>query len=236
MRDNKSPLTVSQALKAYTGTGLAGTIFGLAAYECIFYIGAYATMALVIALSDGTSFSEATANIAQTPAGDCIMAFAPALVNCLVMLVPNDRNAPGGKLFRTFRGGFDTFARSRVGVFISALLAALTFCVFALLLDLTGIARVQYGVFAEAAVFVSSLAALGAGTLALLIRNDGVRGFISVIVCFAVSAGGAVTLNILTALNESALPHIVAGVIGAALSVTAAKVYLSYYKKELWDK
>ena len=235
MQENKSPLTVSQALKGYTGSGLTITILVLAAYECIFYAGAYASMALVIALSDGTSFMEAIANIAETPAGDCIMAFAPALINCLILLVPNDRSAPGGKLFRTFKGGFDTYKKSRIGIYVSAALAALIFSLFAMLLDITGLAKVQNSIFAETAVFVSSLAALGAGTLALIIRNDSARGFISVIVCFAVNAGVAIALNILTTLNGSILPHIVVGIIGAVISVIAAKAYLSYYKKNLWD-
>ena len=214
---NKSPLTVSQALKVYTGTGLAGTILGLAAYECVFYVGAYAAMALVIALSDGTSFLEATANIAETPAADSIMAFASALINCFILLVPHDRNAPGGKLFRTVRGGFGTFTRSRIGIYISAVLAALIFCVFALVLDLGGIAKLQNSIYAEAAAFILTLAALGAGTLALL------------------TVGGVIGLNTLAALNGSALPHIFVGIGGAGLLAIAVKIYLTYYKRNLWD-
>jgi|GEM_PF-2883454 len=232
---NKSPLTVSQALKVYTGTGLAGTILGLAAYECVFYVGAYAAMALVIALSDDTSFLEATANIAETPAADSIMAFASALINCFILLVPYDRNAPGGKLFRTVKGGFGTFTRSRIGIYISAVLAALIFCVFALVLDLGGIAKLQNSIYAEAAAFISTLAALGAGTLALLIPNDAARGFISVIVCFAVTVGGVIGLNTLAAPNGSALPYIFVGIGCAGLLAIAVKIYLTYYKRNLWD-
>lgn len=235
MRENKSPLTVSQALKVYTGTGLAGTILGLAMYECVFFVGAYAAMALVIALSDGTSFTEAISNIAETPAGDCMVAIAPALINCLILLVPYDRNAPGGKLFRTFRGGFYTFARSRIGIYASAVLATMLFCVFALVLDLIGLTKVQYSGCAEAAALIATLAALGAGTLALLIPNDAARAFISVIICFAVTAGGALALSIFSILKDSIIPYIIAGVGGAALLAVSVKAYLSYYKKNLWD-
>ena len=235
MRENKSHLTVSQALKFYTGTGLAGTILGLAAYEVIFFAGAYAMMTLVIALSEGISLSNAVSNIAEAPAGDCVMAFAPALINCLVLLVPNDRSAPGGKLFRTVKGGFDTFARERVGIYISTVLAALIFCIFAFLLDLIGIAKTQNGLSAVIAVFVSSLMSLGAGTFALLIPGDALRGFASVLISFVTGAGVAIVLNILRTLNGSLLPHIIAGIVGAALMIISAKVYLSYYKKNLWN-
>ena len=227
MRENKSHLTVSQALKFYTGTGLAGTILGLAAYEVIFFAGAYAMMTLVIALSEGISLSNAVSNIAEAPAGDCVMAFAPALINY--------RSAPGGKLFRTVKGGFDTFARERVGIYISTVLAALIFCIFAFLLDLIGIAKTQNGLSAVIAVFVSSLMSLGAGTFALLIPGDALRGFASVLISFVTGAGVAIVLNILRTLNGSLLPHIIAGIVGAALMIISAKVYLSYYKKNLWN-
>lgn len=235
MQANKSPLTVSQALKVYTGTGLVGTILGLALYECLFFVGAYAAMALVIALSDGTSFTEAIANIAETPAGNSMMAMAPALINCFILLVPYDRNAPGGKLFRTFKGGFYTFIKSRIGIYVSAVLAALFFCVFALILDFVGLAKAQYSIFAETAAFTATLAALGAGTLAQLIRNDALRSFISVIVCFAVTVGGAIGLYIPAGLSGSIIPLVIAGIAGAALLVISVKAYLSYYKKNLWD-
>ena len=221
-------------MKVCTGSGLAVTVLVLALYEAAFYAGAYMSMALVIALSDGVSLAEAVSNIAETPAADSIMPFAPAFINCLLLLVPSGQNAPGGKLFRTIKGGFDTFGKSRIGICLSSVLAVLIFCLFALLLDLSGLAKTQHPFLSQTAVFVSSLPALAAGTLARMIKNDTVRAAATVLLCFAVNTGGTILLNIQASLGSDMLPHIVTGAAGAVLLITAARLYLSYYKKQLW--
>ena len=137
MRESK--LTVSQAMKLYTGTGLAETILGLAAYDLIFYIGASVCMTLLVMFGEGISYPEAVRNISETPAGDCIMVFAPAIINVIILLSQYNKDKPGGKLFRTVKGGFDTFVSYRTGAYISMLLSIIIYGGVMLLFALFGL-------------------------------------------------------------------------------------------------
>ncbi len=227
-----SKLTVSQALKLYTGTGLAGTILGLAAFELAFYIGAAVCMTLMIMLGEGIPYPEAVKNISETPAGDCMMAFAPSVINCIVLLSQYRKDKPGGKLFRTVNGGFDTFMRYRAGVYISMLLSLVIYGSAVLLLTLIGVLGLHGGSSAVIAVVVSSVAAVGVVTLLLLIKDERVCALVSVVAALAVTGSCTALLPMLT---DSLLPHLYIGILGAALIAVSTKAYFSHYKKHIWN-
>ena len=230
MRESK--LTVSQAMKLYTGTGLAGTILGLTAFELAFYIGASVCMTLMIMLGESISYPEAVKNIAETPAGDCVMAFASSVINCMVLLSQYGKDKPGGKLFRTVNGGFGTFVRYRTGAYISTLLSTVIYGGMVLLLAHIGVLGLHGGVSAVIAVVVSSIAAVGAVTFILLIENGGICALMSVVAAIAITGCCTALLPMLT---DSLIPHFVIGIIGAALVAVSARVYFSHYRKKRWD-
>ena len=232
MQENKSPLTISQALKLYTGTGLPGTILGLAAYEVLFYIGAFVSMTLMIMLGEGISYPEAVSNIAETPAGDCVMVFAPALINVIVLLSQYTKDKHGGKLFRTVKGGFGTFVNYRTGAYISELLSMLLFGIAALLLDIAGIAKIHGGLSAVIALVVSNIAAIGVITFILPVKNEFVLGAGSVITMFAITGSCTVMLSMFF---DDLIPHLIVGVVGAVLVTISSKVYFAHYRKNRWD-
>ncbi len=232
MQENKSPLTISQALKLYTGTGLGGTVLGLAAYEVLFYIGAFVSMTLMIMLGEGISYPEAVRNIAETPAGDCVMVFTPSIINCIVLLSQYTKDKHGGKLFRTVKGGFGTFVRYRTGVYNSELLSMLLFGTAALLLDIAGIAKIHGGLSAVIALVVSNIAAAGIVTFMLPAKNEFVLGAGSVITMFAIT--GSCTI-LLPMLSDSLIPHLVTGIAGAVLVAVSSNVYFAHYRKNRWD-
>ncbi len=228
----QSKLTVSQALKLYTGTGILGTTLGLAAFELMFYIGASVLMTLMIMLGEGISYPETVKNIAETPAGDCIMAFSPSVINCIVMLSQYGKDKPGGKLFRTVNGGFDTFVRYRAGAYISMLLSTFIYGGVVLLLALVGVLGLYGGVSAVIAVVASSIAAVGIVTFMLLIKNEGLCALVSVIAAFVITGGCTAVVPRLT---DSLLPHLIIGIIGAAFVAVSTKIYFSHYRKNRWD-
>ncbi|MBR1831340.1 MAG: hypothetical protein IJ784_02780 [Ruminiclostridium sp.] len=232
MQENKSPLTISQALKLYTGTGLGGTVLGLAAYEVLFYIGAFVSMTLMIMLGEGISYPEAVRNIAETPAGDCVMVFTPGIINCIVLLSQYTKDKHGGKLFRTVKGGFGTFVRYRTGVYNSELLSMLLFGTAALLLDIAGIAKIHGGLSAVIALVVSNIAAAGIVTFMLPAKNELVLGAGSVITMFAIT--GSCTI-LLPMLSDNLIPHLVTGIAGAVLVAVSSNVYFAHYRKNRWD-
>ena len=232
MQENKSPLTISQALKLYTGTGLGGTVLGLAAYEVLFYIGAFVSMTLMIMLGEGISYPEAVRNIAETPAGDCVMVFAPGIINCIVLLSQYTKDKHGGKFFRTVKGGFGTFVRYRTGVYNSELLSMLLFGTAALLLDIAGIAKIHGGLSAVIALVVSNIAAAGIVTFMLPAKNELVLGAGSVIAMFAIT--GSCTI-LLPMLSDNLIPHLVTGIAGAVLAAVSSNVYFAHYRKNRWD-
>ena len=232
MLENKSPLTISQALKLYTGTDLPETMLGIAVYELAFYIGASVCMTLMIMLGEGISFPEAVSNIAETPAGDCVMVFSPGILNCIFLLNQYTKEKQYGKLFRTVKGGFGTFVNYRTGVYISELLSTLLYGAAALLLDIAGIAKIHGGLSAVIALVVSNIAAVGVITFILLVKNEIVLGAGSVLTMLAVT--GCCTI-LFPMLSDSFIPHIVTGIAGALLVIVSLKVYFAHYRKNRWD-
>lgn len=230
MRESK--LTVSQALKLYTGTGLLGTIIGLAVYELAFFISASVCMTLIIMLSEGISYPEAVQNVSETPAIDCIMAFAPALINVIVLLSQYGKNKPGGKLFRTVKGGFETFVSYRTGAYTSMIFSMIIYGGVVLVLALVGVLGLHGGVSAVIATIVSSIAAMGIVTFMLPIKNDAVLGFASVVATCAITA---VCTPLLPALTDSLIPHLIIGIIGAVLVAVSTRVYFRHYRMTHWD-
>ena len=230
MRESK--LTVSQALKLYTGTGLGGTVLGLTVYELLYYIGASVCMTLMIMLGEGISYPEAVRNISETPAGDVIMVFAPSIINCIVLLSQYGRDKPGGKLFRTVKGGFRTFVSYRTGAYISMFLSTIIYGGAVLVLALVGVLGLHGGVSTVIAVVVSSIAAIGAVTLMLPIKNEGVLALVSILVTFAVTGSCTILLPMLT---DSLIPHFIVGIVGALLVAVSTRVYFLHYRKNRWD-
>jgi hypothetical protein len=186
----------------------------------------------MIMLGEGISYPEAVRNISETPAGDCIMVFAPAIINVIILLSQYNKDKPGGKLFRTVKGGFDTFVSYRTGAYISMLLSIIIYGGVMLLFALFGLIGLHGGVSAVIAVVVSSMAAMGVVTFMLLIKNEAVLGITSVLVMFAVTGSCTVLLPMLT---DSLLPHLYIGILGAALIAVSTKAYFSHYKKHIWN-
>ncbi len=230
MRESK--LTVSQALKLYTGTGLVETILVLAAFELAFYIGASVCMTLMIMLGEGISYFEAVRNISETPAGDCIMAFAPSVINCIVLLSQYSKDKPGGKQFRTVKGGFETFVSYRTGAYISMIFSMIIYGGVVLVLSLFGVLGLHGGVSAAIAAVVSVITAMGVVTFFLLIEDERVCALVSVVAALSITGSCTALLPMLT---DSLIPHLIIGIIGAVLASVSTSMYFSHYRQKRWN-
>ena len=235
MRNNKSPLTIPQALKIYTGAGFLPNVLLITLYECLFFLGTIAGLTFVVSLSEGMTFIDAITDISTTPAYDIVMPFMPALINCLVILGRTDRNAPGGKFFRTLKGGIDTFVRSRIGIYICLSISLLIFSGFVLTLNAVGIIKTQNGILTVAAMLLSVILSLGAGTFALLFRNDFLRGIMATILCIALPIACDTLLLMSAQLGAAPPAFTAAGIIAAGLLALSFRIYLSYHEKNLWN-
>lgn len=230
MRESK--ITVSKAMKLYTGTGLAKTILGLTAFELAFFIGASVTMAIMIMFSEGITYFETAKSIAETPAVDGVMALPPSIISFIALLSQYDKDKPGGKLFRTVKGGFGTFVGYRTGAYISILLSTVIYGGAVFVLSLFGVLGLHGGASAALAVIVSSIAAVGVVSFTLFIKNEGIRALISGTAAMAITVGCTLLLPHLT---DSLIPHLIIGIIGVGLVIVSMRVYFSYYKKHIWN-
>lgn len=231
MRENKSPLTVSQALKAYTGKGIVLFAAQLVWLEMSFFVAASVVLILMIMTGDGISYQEAAESVSDIPMIDFFMALSISLLNSLMLLTQYRKSVPGGKLFRTMKGGFGTFAGYYKGICIAEMLAAAADCCVFLLLDTFGIVRLHGGASAVIAAFVSLTVASGAVPLVSMSENDAFRALMSIVLPVGITAAGTL---LLPTLGMGFIPHIITGVAGTVFLIVSARAYLSYYKKNLW--
>lgn len=232
MRENKSPLTVPQSLKLYTGNGILLFAAQLVWLEMLFFIASSAVLILMIMLGEGMSYAEAAESLADVPVIDILMALSVSFMNCLMLNTQYKKGFPGGKLFRTVKGGFDTFAGYIKGAYIAVLIASAADCCVFLLLDTTGLVKLHGGISAVIAAVVSMTVALSVAALALMSEYVGIRVLVSVLMPAGIVTAGAL---LLPALDMGYIPHIITGVAGTVFMVISAKAYLSYYKKNLWN-
>ena len=117
--ESNAPLPPSQALKLYSGKSIGEMIFFFAGIALVGYLSTILIFLLLIGLDNG--FANARQEICDTLMSNMFLAIDGGIVTSLMSLMTYDKEIPGGKYFRSVKGGFETYKKMRIGNLITAI-------------------------------------------------------------------------------------------------------------------
>ena len=237
MRDKRRQPTLSEACRLYTGSSLLKNIVVYSVLEMMAYIFLSYFHRCMLCFSGELSFVDslkvAAANLSQRDGSSPIMWMSAVAISTEALLIPQyDRSAPGGKLFRTVKGGFETFKRYRIGVYLS-FLAAVTVCATGVfLLDHFKIIGVTGGI----SYSINCLTSIVLTLIVFCFVNRFKNVIPSIVISTLMILVCTLSFGVLTDLNkETVLPFVILLAVGLAILPIAMSSYFAFYKRKYWD-
>ena len=237
MKDKKNELSVFQAYRLYTGDGLLENIFMFSVSEMLLYfVLSCSNRFAFFSLSEQSFFDTLKivfANLSRRDESDLFSCMIGLVVGIGVLLIQRyDKSTPGGKFFHTVKGGFDTFKKYRVGVFLSILIPVILCATEVFLFDRFEIIGMDGGIVYSICIVTAVVFALIAYCFFSRIKNkisSAVIGFLTIIIC-------VLFFGVLVMIEaETLVPYIIIFAIGIVLLLISMRSYFSFYKRVYWD-
>ena len=228
--ESNTPLTPSQALKLYSGKSIGEMIVFFAGIALVGYLSTILIFLLLIGLDNG--FANARQEICDTLMSNMFLAIDGGIVTSLLSLMTYDKEFPGGKYYRSVRGGYDTYKKMRLGNLITAI--AVIFLFVGTICAINAIFPILvYGTATCISMLIFLLLGIGIGNLLSMIPSGAIRGGVSVITFFALDMIGII--SVYASEGKLGIVQIIAGVIALVLIPVSYKLMIINYKKNRWD-
>ena len=219
--------TYAQALKIYTGrsplrsvvtsAGIAAAAFGFV----VLYVGG-----LTLLMGE----KHTNVDILEL----CLVMLSASALAAPRTLQTFTRSTPGGKFFRTVKGGFETFRKMRAAMLAETLLMIAVYYLLAAGAAALDLLPLKYGVMSCAAGAVNTVFAVGLGNICLCLKKGIVRittatltmmiaAVLSVPITESFSAGSLRTVFIIMIVTD------------AVLIPLSHRIMINDYRKNHWD-
>lgn len=230
MKKNKA-LTSSQAHKLYTGDGLGVFTLKLGLGGILMYSASIAFFLLMRLLSVG-SFDAAWKEISGEVVVDTFLTVDTSIILAVTELINYDKQFPGGKYFRTVRGGFETYRSMKNAALACRIMALIIVVAFGTLIDITGALKLKNG--PTGCLFIGTFLLLGVGLLNFtgLISKLNVRGGVSVIAIMAAGMSGIIIHDVC---NGNPIVALIISIVTVPLILVSQKKLLDNYRKNYWN-
>ncbi|MBR1863748.1 MAG: hypothetical protein IJ806_06655 [Ruminococcus sp.] len=230
MEKNKIKLTPSQALRLYTGRGTGRWISSVTGVMLGVYVASVLTLAGLAGADRGFSFSAEL--MREKGLGIMVFAIVAGTAGTILSVMSFEKDAPGGKFFRSTAAGFEAFRKMRVGMLTVIVASTAAFLASVWLLDIIfPIMNNCTSVCISIGSFL--LLATGLSGLVNIISNSSCRGIVNCVIFMAFSLGGA-ALVVFSGGRLSAV-HAIAAVSAAALIPIGHRVMLDNYREKRWN-
>lgn len=228
MENKRSSIPWLKAYELYTGRSFLNNTLKLT----LFSIALYMFFILFTAFISGIE-GEGFKNGIDSTANLFIVNVYGSLFVLMRLWSNGAKEDPGGKFFRTVKGGFDTYAKAHTAIICEAAVMIILFFAVAALISKAGILPLMYGIkgCVSSAVFV--FLARPAASFFKMIENNALRSITMTLVFYLVVSMGTVTL-ILTD-GRLGWVHVAAAAAAVILTVISEKVVLDNFRKKHWD-
>ena len=149
------------------------------------------------------------------------------------MMASYDKNIPGGKFFRTVKGGFDTYAKAQKAFIVEGAISLILFCMFLAILDAIGIIEIGNGIGSCIALVITIFLARAIASFSRMIKNSITRMIMIMFVFFVVDLLGVLQIEAFG--GKIGLLHVVLAVVTIVLTIISEKAVLHNYRKKYWD-
>ena len=224
-------LTLSQAHKIYTGSGMWLYALKLGICGVLMYFASILTFFAISMLSKWDA-SDALKEITDIGLINIFLTVDAGIILMITGLVQYNKSFPGGKYFRTVNGGFDTYRKMKAASTVARVTALIMILIFGVIIDITGTFTFTHGTVGTVYIGAFLLVCVGLIDLLSLIKSPALRGGVTPVIIFGAGALGVVTPEIFD--GKLYFPLAVAGA-AIPLIIISQKVMLSNYKKHKWN-
>lgn len=230
MEKTKKTLTLSQALQLYNGASLPKLTLQLVGYMVVFYVASIAFFTFMIGLDKG--FAEAHKQISENLLISIYLGIVGGVSIAILSLLTYEKKLPGGKFFRSVKGGFTTYRKMRTAFQLSIVIGICLYtgiiCALNALLPI-----MVHGTAICISVAVFLLLGTGVVNLVNMMKNDLARSILNIIVLFAFGLTGVLT--VLVGEGQLGLVHLVTAILAVVLMPISHHLMLASYRRHRWD-
>lgn len=230
MKKNKS-LTLSQALKLYTGDSILKWILEWSGLALGVFLGCIAVIGVINGLEDG--FDRVFENIADTPVLGVLVSVGNVFTIIIISNMTFERTLPGGKFFRSLKDGFNVYGKMRLALMISIFFIISIYTAIVYILNRAVFHFMANGTAVYISVFTFSLLAIGITNLIQTIKNNKARLVFGGMIFLLFIISG--TLTIVSGNDNMGIVHIIAAVFSVVLIPVSHKLMLADYRKNRWN-
>ena len=238
MKNKKSELSMLQAYKLYTGESPMRRVLILLFTEIICY-GALSYLTRWMdffsdELSSDSAIEEAFMSLSQRDGSHPFSWMNGIVVGIGLVLITQrfDRSNPGGKFFRTVKGGFETFKKYRIIVHLTFLVSIAVCAIAMFLLDHFEIIGMEGGIVTSIALVTSVVFSMVILCFTSRIKKVVLSGAIGILtfMIFTFFLWGITIIK-----SDTVLPYVLLLAIGLVLLPISMRSYFYFYKRVYWD-
>lgn len=227
MENKRSSVSYGDAYRIYTGRSFTNGIVLFSIGAVVMFAGVMLLMTLMM-LSDGD----------YTEGKTSFFSITIAAVYCNMLIITRIQSSfakgvPGGKYFRTVKGGFDTFAKAQKAFIAEGAVAVLVFCAFLAVLDCFGIIDIGNAAGSCLMLFITVFLARAIASFGRLIKKPVTRTIIMMFVLYAVNIFGIMLIE--TSGGKIGVLQIVLAAAAVVLTVISEALVLRDYRKTRWN-
>lgn len=227
--NKKSELTISQALKIYTGSGLPSYILQFSLIMAVMY---FSSLIVFVLAGAEKGFAAGYERVCKTPVSGLYFGGIECLTMVVFSFMTFEKNMPGGKFFRSVKGGFDTYKKMKTAQEMSTVISICLFTVIICAVNaVIPIIKNCVSTCVSSAVFV--LLGMCIVNFMSIIKNNIVRYMIDTLLMAAIVNIGVLTIAISE--GKIGIVQITAAVLTALLIPVSHKIMLSSYRKRRWN-
>lgn len=230
MKKNKTSLTISQALKIYNGSGLLSLTLQFSCMIAALYISSIAFFTLLIGTENG--FAAAREEVSDSLISSMFLAMDGSIAVFITSVLTYEKKLPGGKFFRSVKGGFDTYKKMRAAAVLSNIIGICLYIGIICILNAVFPIMI-YGTATCVSVAVFLLLGVGIVNLVSVIKNDFVGTLLKIILLLALSLVGM--FSVYAGEGKLGIVHIIAAILAIVLIPISHKLMLASYRKHRWN-
>ena len=228
MENNRSSLTWHKAYNIYTGRTFPKMVAQISLILLAMFF-CFKLFMLFFEFLDGDDPD----SVHSLWINDMIATIFCGIITTIRICATYNKDVPGGKFFRTVKGGFDTFKKAHYSMAAESAAVAFIFCAVIGILSAAGFAPLSYGAASCVSIFIFVVLARAAGSFVSMTNNSVLRSVLVIITEYLICAMGIVSL-ILTDGKLGAV-HIAAAAAAVVLTVLSEIAVVRNYRKKHWD-
>lgn len=227
MKNNKSTVSYPNAYRIYTGRSFTNGVIWLSIASVLLFSSLMLIMILLMYIDNDN------AQELEPTFGITIASIYGSMQVIMRMITLYDKSMPGGKFFRTVKGGFDTYAKAQKAFIAEGAISLIVFCSFLAIIDAIGIMEIGDGIGSCIILIITIFLARAIASFSRIINNSVMRMIMIIFVFFVTDLLGVLQIEAFG--GKVGFLHVVLAIVTVALTIISEKAVLHNYRIKYWN-